>query len=335
MRIDERIAAFHSLASSLVTLEEEKFQTLASKAASENPWFTEKSIRMAVSNLQPLLSGKTLSQWTSRYDLNVKPKKIAIVMAGNIPLVGFHDFLCVLISGHSVLIKTSSKDNTLIRFIADLLISIEPRFKDKIEFAEQLKGFNAIIATGSDNTSRYFEYYFGKYPNIIRKNRTSVAVLTGDESNHDFHDLGVDVFSYFGLGCRNVSKLFVPKGFPVEKIFPAWEPYHDIIHHHKYCNNYDYQKSILLVAGIPFLDSGYVMLQETGKLVSPISVVYYESYDSPTDLASKLAASKEKIQCIVDNSGQYSSIRFGQAQSPGPEDYADQIDTLKFLTELS
>ena len=335
MRVEERIAAFDRLATSLVTLDEDKFQSLALQTASENPWFTEKSIRMAVSNLQLMLSGKTLSQWTSQYDLNVKPKKIAIVMAGNIPLVGFHDFLCVMISGHSVLIKTSSKDNTLIRFVVDQLTSIEPRFKDRISFAEQLKGFDAIIATGSDNTSRYFEYYFGKYPNIIRKNRTSVAVLTGDEDINDLRNLGIDVFSYFGLGCRNVSKLFVPTGFSIERIFPAWEHYNDIIHHHKYCNNYDYQKSILLVGRIPFLDGGYVMLQETENLVSPISVVYYESYNSTDDLASKLAASHQKIQCIVDNSGVYSKIRFGQAQSPGPEDYADQIDTLKFLTELS
>jgi hypothetical protein len=334
MRVDERIAAFDRLATSLVTLNEDIFQSLALKSASENPWFTEKSIRMAVSNLQSMLSGKTLSRWISQYDLQVKPKKIAIVMAGNIPLVGFHDFLCVMISGHSVLIKTSSKDNTLIRFVVDQLISIEPRFKDRIQFAEQLKGFDAIIATGSDNTSRYFEYYFGKYPNIIRRNRTSVAVLTGDEHVDDLRNLGVDVFSYFGLGCRNVSKLFVPKGYSIERIFPAWEHYSDIIHHHKYCNNYDYQKSILLVAGIPFLDSGYVMLQETEKLVSPISVVYYEFYSSADDLASKLDGGQQKIQCIVDNSGVYSKVRFGQAQSPEPDDYADRIDTLKFLTEL-
>ena len=335
MSVDERIAAFHRLATSLVTLEEDKFQSLALKTASENPWFTEKSVRMAVSNLQSILSKEALSEWTSHYDLDVKTKKIAIVMAGNIPLVGFHDFLCVLISGHSVLIKTSSKDNTLIRFITDLLISIEPRFKERIEFAEQLKGFDAIIATGSDNTSRYFEYYFKKYPHIIRKNRTSVAVLTGLENNHELETLGIDVFSYFGLGCRNVSKLFVPKGFFIESIFPAWETYHDIIHHHKYCNNYDYQKSILLITRTPFLDGGYVMLQETESLVSPISVVYYEFYNSADDLVSKLSANQQKIQCIVDNSGQYSKIKFGQAQSPGPEDYADQIDTLKFLTELN
>lgn len=334
MNVHDRIAAFHNLANSLVTLDEDKFQSLALKAGSENPWFTENSIRMAVSNLVPMLSLDSLTQWVSPYDLNVSSKKIAIVMAGNIPLVGFHDFLSVLISGHSVLIKTSSKDNTLIRFIADQLNAIEPRFQNRIEFAERLKDFDAIIATGSDNTSRYFEYYFGKYPNIIRKNRTSVAVINGNEQSSEIKDLGLDVFSYFGLGCRNVSKLFVPRSYTVESIFPNWDSYHDTIHHHKYANNYDYQKSILLVGRVPFLDCGYVMLQETDRLVSPISVIYYEYYDSVDDLNNKLVTNEAKIQCIVDNSGKYSKTKFGQAQSPRLEDYADQIDTLKFLTNL-
>lgn len=335
MSVDERIAAFDRLGTALVTLTNDEFKSLALKAGSENPWFTENNIRMAVSNLRLMLSGEALKQWSSSYNLNLKSKKIAVVMAGNIPLVGFHDLLCVLISGHSIMIKSSSKDNALIRYVVDLLISIEPRFKDKIEFADQLKGFDAIIATGSDNTSRYFEYYFGKYPHIIRKNRTSVAVLSGKESENEINDLGTDVFSYFGLGCRNVSKLFVPHDFRVESIFPAWESYHDVIHHHKYCNNYDYQKSILLVGGVPFFDSGFVMLQESDKIVSPISVIYYERYSDEDDLLSKLAGSKDKIQCIVDNSGNYSDIKFGRAQFPGPGDYADQIDTLKFLSALN
>jgi hypothetical protein len=337
MSVDEKIAAFDRLGTALVTLTNDEFKSLALKAASENPWFTEDNIRMAVSSLHLMLSRQALQDWTSSYDLNTNgnASRVAVVMAGNIPLVGFHDFLCVLISGNSILIKSSSKDNVLIRFVVDLLISIEPRFRDKIEFAERLKGFDAIIATGSDNTSRYFEYYFGKYPNIIRRNRTSVAVLNGNEDSEALKDLGKDIFSYFGLGCRNVSKLFIPSAFPLERIFTSWQSYHDVIHHHRYCNNYDYQKSILLVGQIPFLDGGYVMLQETDKLVSPISVIYFEYYTSTDDLKSKLAANSEKIQCIVDNSGEHSNIKFGRAQYPGPGDYADQIDTLKFLSELS
>ncbi|HEY5917808.1 MAG TPA: acyl-CoA reductase [Chryseolinea sp.] len=335
MSVDERISAFDRLGTALVTLTNDEFKSLAFKAGSENPWFTEDNIRMAVSSLHLILSKQALIDWTSSYDFKNKPKKVAVVMAGNIPLVGFHDFLCVLISGNSILIKSSSKDNALIHFVVDQLISIEPRFGERIEFAERLKGFDAIIATGSDNTSRYFEYYFGKYPNIIRRNRTSVAVLKGNESNDEIKDLGIDIFSYFGLGCRNVSKLFVPPGFSLHQVFTSWQPYHDVIYHHKYCNNYDYQKSIMLVGRIPFFDGTYVMLHETEKLVSPISVLYFEYYNGNDDLKSKLDANREKIQCIVDNSGEFSTIKFGRAQFPGPGDYADQIDTLKFLTGLN
>ena len=334
MSVEERIAAFYKTGNSVVTLNEEKFQSLALKARNENPWFTEDSIRMAVSGLQRILSHNALNTWTSGYNLNVPARKIAVVMAGNIPFVGFHDLLCVLICGHSICIKSSSKDSTLIHFIVDTLTEIEPRFKNRIEFSDQLKNFDSIIATGSDNTSRYFEYYFGKYPHIIRKNRTSVAILNGHETESELIDLGIDVFSYFGLGCRNVSKLYIPQEYPVENVLRNWESFKEIIHHHKYCNNYDYQKSVLLVTGAQFLDNGFVMLQETEKLVSPIAVLYYQRYKSTDDLTEILEANKQKIQCVVDNSDK-SKIKFGQAQYPLPGDYADQIDTLKFLTGLN
>ena len=226
------------------------------------------------------------------------------------------------------MIKTSSKDKVLITYVIDALIRIEPRFAERILFAELLKGFDAIIATGSDNTSRYFKYYFGKYPNIIRRNRTSVAVINGHESSEDLAALGTDVFSYFGLGCRNVGKLFVPKNYDLTLILDAWSPHRDIIHHHKYCNNYDYQKSVLLVAQLPFLDSGFVMLQQHEKLFSPLSVVYYEYYDNEESLAQKLVVAEDKIQCVVSANGE---IKFGQSQFPTLSDYADRIDTMKFL----
>lgn len=315
-------------------LPENEFQSLAEDARNENPWFTEVNVRIAVSGLKKLLKLDGLKKWTSVYNLDTQSKKIAVVMAGNIPMVGFHDFLSVLISGHSILIKYSSKDSVLIKFLVNKLTEIEPRFKNKIEYGEQLKGFDAIIATGSDNASRYFEYYFGKYPNIIRKNRTSVAILNGIENDDELKTLGTDVFSYFGLGCRNVSKLFLPVGYPVEKILKNWEFFHDIIHHHKYCNNYDYQKSILLVTRAPFLDNGCVMLQENQRLVSPIAVVYFEFYKDRKELNDTLTLIEEKIQCIVENSDG-SKLKFGQAQFPMLGDYADQIDTLKFLTELN
>jgi hypothetical protein len=254
-------------------------------------------------------------------------------MAGNIPLVGFHDLLCVLISGHMAQIKLSSKDSKLPSYIIKHLLWLEPGFEKNISVTEgKLHDFDAVIATGSDNSARYFHQYFGKYPNIIRKNRTSVAVLSGNESTQELSQLGEDVFSYFGLGCRNVSKIYAPVGYDFTLLLDAWQGFHDIIHHHKYSNNYDYQKSILLVNRLPFLDNGFVLLQENERLVSPISVVYTESYTTPKNLHEKLSAIREKIQCITGNGDSF--IPFGQAQYPSLGDYADQIDTLKFLSEL-
>jgi hypothetical protein len=329
MKVEERITAFDQLGKGLEGLPDDTFQSLATKAKNENPWFTIDSVRMAVRGITSWLDAGKLLAWTSIYNLGTPTQTVAIVMAGNIPLVGFHDFLCVLMAGHSVMIKTSSKDSVLIHYLVDELVRIEPRFADRIIFAEQLKGFDSIIATGSDNTSRYFEYYFGKYKHIIRKNRTSVAVINGEETTDDLLALGTDVFSYFGLGCRNVGKVFLPKGFQPERLLAAWEPYHDIIHHHKYCNNYDYQKSVLLVTQAPFLDSNFVMLQQHNNLFSPLAVVYYEFYDDAEALAQKLLAVEDKVQCVVSGQGE---IKFGQSQSPSLLDYADRVDTMKFLT---
>jgi hypothetical protein len=331
MRAEERISAFHQLGKELQALPDETFQSLASDARNENPWFTIDSVRMAVRGITSWLETSKLLAWTAHYNVNVPQRTVAIVMAGNIPLVGFHDFLSVLVAGHSVMIKLSSKDTIWIRYIVKELIRIEPRFAGRIIFAEQLKGFDAIIATGSDNTSRYFEYYFGKYQHIIRRNRTSIAVLTGNESTDDLNSLGGDVFNYFGLGCRNVGKIFLPAGYRPEQLLDAWSSHRDIVHHHKYCNNYDYQKSVLLVTQLPFLDSGYVMLQQHEKLFSPLSVVYYEYYDNDESLAQKLLTIEDKVQCIVAAKGE---VKFGQSQSPGLGDYADRVDTMAFLTSL-
>ncbi|AYB34254.1 acyl-CoA reductase [Chryseolinea soli] len=334
MKVEERLNAFGELGRMLREMGDDALQSLAWKTRNENSWFTEDSVRMAVSGIAKFLSVESLRRWTSAYDLeSIAPKKIAVVMAGNIPLVGFHDFLCVLIAGHSILIKRSSKDSALIQFVVDKLVGIEPRFAAQITFSEQLKGFDAIIATGSDNASRYFEYYFSKYPHIIRKNRTSVAVLDGTESDDDVNRLGIDVFSYFGLGCRNVSKLFVPTGYPLANVLRPWESFREIVNHHKYANNYDYQKSVLLVSQTAFLDNGSVILQENQKLVSPISVVYYEYYESVAALRLLLEQSKDKIQCVVGDSKE-AKMKFGQSQFPEVGDYADQIDTLQFLIAL-
>ena len=335
MKIEERVKAFVQLGQYIKSLPEEKFKTLAERIRVENPWFTEESLRMAVSGIGQFLGEKELRDWLSGYTLVDKkpPKKVALILAGNIPMVGFHDLLCVLIHGDIALVKLSAKDTVLIKWITSNLIEIDERFSDKIIFAERLKSFDAVIATGSDNSARYFDYYFGKYPHVIRKNRTSVAILDGTESEAEMRALGSDVFTYFGLGCRNVSKLFVPTGYKFDALFRSWEPFKDIIHHHKYCNNYDYQKSVLLVTQTLFLDNGFIMIQESERLVSPISVLYFEHYDSVEALDNKLNAVGDKLQCIV---GKISPaiISFGETQCPALGDYADRIDTLKFLSNL-
>jgi hypothetical protein len=334
MRIDERIASFEKLGNYLSAIDEGTKQQLIVKAGNENAWFTPESIQLALGGVIGYLQGKDLKDWVSKYKLTPESKKVvAIVMAGNIPLVGFHDFLSVLISGHSVQLKLSSKDSTLIRFIIEKLVDLEPRFEARIEIVERLKNFDAVIATGSDNSARYFHYYFGKYKHIIRKNRTSCAVVTGKETIEELTQLGRDVFQYFGLGCRNVSKIFLPKNYDIIHLLNTWAPYSWVMNHHKYHNNYEYQKSILLVNSVPHLDSGFLLLQESEKLVSPISVLFYEYYDDEGDLALKLNEAKDKLQCVVGKITA-DAIPFGQAQSPRLWDYADQIDTLKFLENL-
>jgi len=256
-------------------------------------------------------------------------------MAGNIPLVGFHDFLVVLISGHQLLAKLSTKDSFLLKHIASMLTDIEPRFDQQIAFLERLNTAEVIIATGSDNSSRYFEHYFSHLPHVIRRNRTSVGVLKGDEQPHDYQALGKDVFQYFGLGCRNVSKLYIPQDFDFDALLKAWQPFEGVGNHHKYNNNYDYNKSIFLINQEPHYDTGFALLRESEQLVSPVSVVYFERYKDVQQLEHRLKVQENKIQCIVSRDGWLSgSLSFGQAQQPKLWDYADGIDTLAFLQQL-
>lgn len=335
MSIDERLAGFEKLGKYLHAIDAEEYAALIEKVKNENPWFTAGSVNLAFEGIRRYLDPGKMKKWVSSYRVDpLSMKKIAVVMAGNIPLAGFHDFLTVLLSGHAILIKLSSKDTVLPTFIASKLIELEPRFQSRITITSRLKNFDAVIATGSDNSSRYFHYYFGKYPNIVRKNRTSCAVLSGAETAGELRLLGRDVFTYFGLGCRNVSKIFIPENFDPVRLVNAWDIYIDILHHHKYHNNYDYQKSILLVNKIPFYDSGFVILHENEKLVSPIAVVYLERYKNAIDLAAKLTSVSEKIQCIVGKT-QPDHIPFGMAQSPDLWDYADRVDTFRFLEELT
>jgi Acyl-CoA reductase (LuxC) len=261
-------------------------------------------------------------------------KTIAVITAGNIPLVGFHDFLSVLISGQNVLVKQSSSDKSFLPLIRDYLIAINPEFNNRIRFSEEkLKGFDAVIATGSNNTARYFEYYFANYPNIIRRNRNSVAVLKGDETKEELYQLGKDIFQYFGLGCRSVSKLMVPRGYNFDLFFEAVFPYHTLIEIKKYENNYTYNKAVYLMSEFKLLDNGFLMLKEDAAYSSPIASLFYEYYDSTEALEIKLSDNTESIQCVIGK-GNEGYIPFGKSQCPELYDYADGVDTLGFLSGL-
>ena len=296
-----------------------------------NPWFTSDNVRMALKSIADELTIENLIRWTDNYpDLKTEREacKVGVIMAGNIPMVGFHDYLSVLISGNNLIAKTSSKDHELIAYISDLLCSINAKFRDRIVFVtDTLMGFDSVIATGSDNSSRYFEYYFGRYPNIIRKNRNSIAIIEGDETEDELRDLGKDIFSYFGLGCRNVSKLYLPKGYDPVTLTNRWGNFEGVISNSKYANNYDFNKAVYIVNKEPFHDSGYLLLKEDKRISSPVSVLYYEHYESQDAVRQQTETLKEKIQCIVGKS----YIPFGKAQSPHFWDYADGIDTIEFL----
>jgi len=277
------------------------------------------------------LTFENLTNWTSRYpglEATVNTRKIGVVMAGNIPLVGFHDFLSVLISGNTIIAKTSSKDPDLVVFIGNILGEINPEFKKRINFTDGLlSGFDAVIATGSDNSSRYFEYYFGRYPHIIRKNRNSIAILDGSETRDELSGLGSDVFSYFGLGCRSVSKIFLPVGYDMAKLKKSWAEYEKVIYNNKYANNYDYNKAIFIVNKNEFTDTGFLLLRRNSAISSPVSVLYYEYYETINNVYLEIEMMRDKIQCIVSRN----EIHYGRAQWPSLWDYADGIDTVDFL----
>jgi hypothetical protein len=305
-------------------------------AEEHNGWFTANHITYALTGWSNMLSNSILNEWTSKYNFNNKNRlNVAIVMAGNIPLVGFHDFLSVLICGHSVLVKQSSNDRQLLPFLANYLEYVEPRFKGKIAFTEEkLENFDAVIATGSNNTARYFEYYFKDKASIIRKNRNSVAVLSGKETDDQLIALSDDIFRYYGLGCRNVSKLFVPKHYNFDQFFNAVYHWHPIMDGAKYANNYDYNKAVYLMSEFDMLENGFLMAKEDLGYGSPIATVFYEHYESTESLKSKLNTDTEFIQCIVSKDFIPSEIEFGQTQNPQLWDYADGIDTIEFLIKL-
>ncbi|MEO1010158.1 MAG: acyl-CoA reductase [Bacteroidota bacterium] len=302
-------------------------------AGRANGWFTSENIEYALRQWGNLLHRENLQNWLSGYPLkNSRQKTVAIVMAGNIPLVGFHDFLAVLLSGNSVLAKLSSNDTILLPFLARYLISIEPSLKSAIVFTEDaLSAYDVVIATGSNNTARYFSHYFGHKPHIIRRNRNSVGILTGKESSSRLEALGEDIFRYYGLGCRSISKIFVPKGYDFDRLFKAIFPYRDILEHEKYANNYDYNKAVYLMSEFKILDNGFLMLKEDENYASPIATLFYETYSSLETVRQRIKADQENIQCVVADGILDGEIIFGQTQNPSLTDYADGIDTVDFL----
>ena len=328
-----RLAAFAALGRRLAALADDEITDLAARARNQNAWFDLPNVRTALAGVAHLLAEPALSHWAGRYPAEPPtPRQVGVVMAGNIPLVGFHDLLCVLLSGHALLAKLSKDDTVLMRWIIQELTTIEPAFTERVSVLERLNAADAFIATGSDNTARYFEFYFKSRPHLIRRNRTSLAILTGHETAEEMTLLGADIFQYYGLGCRNVSKLYVPADYDFVPLLDALQPWHTVLNHHKYQNNYDYNKSILLVNAVPHFDNGFLLLTESAALVSPISVVHYGSYAQEIDLLDQLTDVAAQTQAIVSAGGRYAgSVSFGRAQHPGVADYADGIDTMEFL----
>lgn len=310
------------------------FEMQIKRAKEFNGWFTEQNVLKSFESWTAALTHENLVKWTSSYNFNTESnsKRIAIIMAGNIPLVGFHDLLCVLISGQKAIVKQSSNDKYFLPLVVKFLEYSNPLFKDKVTFTEEkLDHYDAIIATGSNNTARYFEHYFGKVPNIIRKSRNSVAIITGKESKEELELLGDDIFQYFGLGCRSVSKLFVPENYNFDLLFNALFKFSDIINYKKYENNYDYNKAVYLMSLFKLQENGFVMLKEDESYASPIATVFYEYYESLETLENKLEIDKEQIQCIACNADGEKYVKFGATQTPELWDYADGVDTLDFL----
>lgn len=310
-----------------------RFDNAITLAGHKNGWFTKQQVMFAINTWAEQLKDKNLNEWLKHYSLTTNiHKTVAIIMAGNIPLVGFHDFVAALISGNGVLAKCSSSDNILLPFIANYLIHIEPEMSNEISFSEgRITNFDVVIATGSNNTARYFAHYFGNKPNIIRKNRNSVAILTGEETKEQLDGLGEDIFRYYGLGCRNVSKLFVPKDYSFDNFFKSLNTYKNLIDQNKYANNYDYNKAVYLMSEFQFLDNGFFLLKEDKGYASPIGTVFYERYATIEELKIRLVEDRDQIQCIVGADKIENSIPFGKTQKPDLWDYADGIDTVEFL----
>ena len=372
MHLQERINVLVALGKRLNDLDDDRIATAIRRTSNQNSWFTADNQRLALTEIRDhFLNKNALEKWISAYKIreneqntegvvfelktrneasdgtlnavdslqtsNVKRQTIGLVLAGNIPLVGFHDILCVFVAGHKAVVKLSDKDPFLLPMLLEFLKEIDDRAAAYFSTTtERLSGFDAVIATGSNNSARYFEAYFGKYPHIIRKNRNAVAILRGSETVDELRLLGNDIFQYFGLGCRNVSKLYLPKGYNFTLLLETLHERNDIVLHDKYKNNFDYNFTLLILNKIKYESNGCVLMRETMDIASPISVVYYEFYDNLKDLKTTLQAKSEEIQLVVSALPleNMKTFNFGEAQKPSLVDYADGVDTMQFLIEV-
>lgn len=339
---EQRIIAFNRLGKFLreINPENPTYDSLFEvvyKAKDNNGWFSNENVLKSFAAWGELLNKQDLTLWTEKYKFNqAEPKTVGLVLAGNIPLVGFHDVLSVLISGNKALVKCSSSDPLLIAFLINKLQEFEPGFNDYIEFTkERFTDFDAVIATGSNNAARYFEYYFSKVPNLIRSNRNGVAILEGNETKEQLEALAIDIIQYYGLGCRSTSKVFVPKGYDLNLIFGALYPHNNLMDSAKYANNYDYNKAVYLMSQFDILDNGFFILKEDSSYSSPVACLHYEYYENLEELENKLKIDRDLIQCVTSNFEGKGHFPFGKAQEPNLWDYADGKNTLDFLNILT
>ncbi len=317
----------------------EAFEKEIEQAHIYNAWFTPEFVRSAIVSLGLMLQEQSINDWIKSYEILDNPKtikKVGVIMAGNIPMVNFHDLFCVVMSGHIFIGKLSSKDNSLMQMVAKMLFELQPVLKNAILFIDgMMPEIDAIIATGSNNTARYFEQYFAKYPNIIRKNRSSIAILDGSETNEELKELAKDIFMYFGMGCRNISKVFLPKDSDPSKLYPYFKPYEYLYSHNKYANNHDYHRSVYLLSALPHLDNGFLIMKEDTANTSPVAVLYFEYYSEIQKLIDTIEKNIDQIQCVVTKNNYFKvSIGFGNTQVPSLFDYPDGIDVMNFLLKI-
>ncbi|KQT18117.1 acyl-CoA reductase [Chryseobacterium sp. Leaf404] len=334
IQLSDWIKAYLSKDSGKFNENDLEFEQILRKSEIENPWFTQENQKLALEQWVSVLNHSLIEQWLSKYPENKIQKRVGLILAGNIPMVGFHDVISVILSNHIPVIKLSSKDKSMLPFLLRKWKEIS-NGNLQYEIVERLEDFDAVIATGSNNTARYLEYYFKKHHSIIRKNRTSVAVISGNETEEELKLLAKDIFQYFGLGCRNVTRLFVPKDFLIDRIFESFIDFKEIINHNKYANNYDYNRAVYLLNQDKFWDNNFVMLKEDEKLFSPLSVIHFSRYENPDEVKNFIAENEESIQCVVSKAeGFENAVAFGEAQNPSLDTYADNVDTMEFLSVI-